>query len=37
MTLITLSVFALVSVAGIAATVRAVTTDGYRRTPTRRA
>ena len=37
MTLITLSAFALVSLAGIAAAVRAVTIDGYRRVPTRKA
>ncbi|GAA2245364.1 hypothetical protein GCM10009851_33310 [Herbiconiux moechotypicola] len=35
MTLITLSAFALVALAGIAATVKAVATDGYRRQPTR--
>ncbi|SKA81207.1 hypothetical protein SAMN06295879_0296 [Agreia bicolorata] len=29
------SIFALLSVVGIAATVRAVATDGYRRQPTR--
>ena len=29
------SIFAIISVAGIAATVRAVATDGYRRQPTR--
>ena len=37
MTLITLSAFALVSVVGIAAAIRAVATDGYHRVPTRRA
>jgi hypothetical protein len=37
MTIITLSAFALVSVAGIAATLRAIGIDGYRRIPTRKA
>jgi hypothetical protein len=37
MTLITLSAFALVSLAGIAATVRAIGIDGYHRVPTRKA
>jgi hypothetical protein len=37
MTIITLSAFALVAAAGIAATVRALATDGYRRVPTRKA
>ncbi len=37
MTLITLSAFALVSLAGIALSIKAVATDGYRRIPTRRA
>ena len=37
MTIITLTAFALVSAAGIAATVRAIGIDGYRRIPTRRA
>ncbi|WP_281177836.1 hypothetical protein [Herbiconiux solani] len=37
MTLITLSAFALVSLAGIVATVHAVRTDGYRRIPARTA
>jgi hypothetical protein len=35
MTLITLSAFALVSLAGIAASIRAVAIDGYHRVPTR--
>jgi hypothetical protein len=35
-TIIISSVFAVVSVAGIAATGRAVSTDGYHRVPTRR-
>ena len=29
------SIFAIISVAGVAATVRAVANDGYRRQPTR--
>jgi hypothetical protein len=37
MTLITLSAFALVSLAGVAATIRAIGVDGYRRVPTRKA
>jgi hypothetical protein len=37
MTLITLSAFALVSLAGIAATVRAVHLDGFRRVPSLKA
>lgn len=37
MTLITLSAFALVSLAGIAATIRAIGVDGYRRVPSRKA
>ncbi|NYD70015.1 hypothetical protein BJ984_001173 [Herbiconiux flava] len=37
MTLITLSAFALVSLAGIVATVRAIGIDGYHRVPTRKA
>jgi hypothetical protein len=36
MTLITLSVFALIAATGIAATVAAVRVDGYRRQPTHR-
>jgi hypothetical protein len=34
-TIVVSSVFALISVAGIAATVHAVATDGYHRVPTR--
>jgi hypothetical protein len=34
-TITTLSAFALVSLAGIAGTIKAVATDGYRRVPVR--
>ncbi len=37
MTIITLSVFALLAAAGIAATIRTVRVDGYRAVPSARA
>ena len=37
MTLITLSLFALIAAAGVVATVKTVRVDGYRRVPSRRA
>ena len=37
MTLITLSIFALIAAAGVVATVKTVRVDGYRRLPSREA
>ena len=37
MTIITLSVFAIISAAGIAATIAAMRVDGYRAVPSREA
>lgn len=36
MTIITLAVFAVIAAAGIAATIKTLASDGYRRIPTRR-